>query len=712
MDIGALNILGIIIIIVIIAGISIISGRKVKNGNDFVTSSGKAGSLMVCGAIMGSLVSGQATIGTAQLAFTYGLSAWWFTLGAGIGCLFLAFVYAKGMRESGSVTVLQIIGNSYGQTAETLGSVLCTIGIFISVVAQVIAATALLMTIFPVNYAVAGMIAATLMLVYVVFGGFVGAGMSGIVKLFLLYMAGVAGFVIVVNCTGGMHGLSDELHRVLCGTALGDINGTFTEKQIQNRYSNLFSRGVAKDLGSGISLILGVLATQTYAQAVMSAKSHKAAKKGALFSAFLIPPIGAACTIVGLFMRTQYITKGELEVLHSAGMGIPEGMKVMSSAAQAFPVFAVTYMPKLVGGIVIGTLFITVIGGGAGLSLGMASIVVNDILMRISRKFLDAKKYLVSIRIVIGLILCGAFLVAFVTPGAIINDFGFLSMGIRGTVVFLPLTTALFMEGKVSSRSVIISMLAGPVVVLVGNMLNLTIDPLLIGIFVCVVILSAHTQKNMAEGFLNSAILAMSGGLMDAYTYFTRDEVFSNAQTGNVVLMSEHFIMGEWKQGLGYLLPLFAFILGVFVAEQMQNRSSFCHATRLYWRQNILLFEIFILFAVGFIPKSLNTLAAVLVSFACSMQVQSFRTVKEYAYASTMCIGNLRSGTAALSVYMREGNKEHLRRAAYYFGIIFFFAVGAGIGGVLSVKYGLHVIWISSALLLVSFILLFFNKKE
>lgn len=63
----------------------------------------------------------------------------------------------------------------------------------------------------------------------------------------------------------------------------------------------------------------------------------------------------------------------------------------------------------------------------------------------------------------------------------------------------------------------------------------------------------------MSEAFINCVFLAMSGGLQDAYTYFTRNEVFSNAQTGNVVLMSTHFMMGEWYQGLKYLLPFLAF---------------------------------------------------------------------------------------------------------------------------------------------------------
>lgn len=70
--------------------------------------------------------------------------------------------------------------------------------------------------------------------------------------------------------------------------------------------------------------------------------------------------------------------------------------------------------------------------------------------------------------------------------------------------------------------------------------------------------------------------------------------------------------------------------------------------------------------------------ATILVSFSCAMQVQAFRKVDGYSYASTMCIGNLRSGTASLSMYFRERRPEFLKQALYYFGIILFFALGAG----------------------------------
>ena len=77
-----------------------------------------------------------------------------------------------------------------------------------------------------------------------------------------------------------------------------------------------------------------------------------------------------------------------------------------------------------------------------------------------------------------------------------------------------------------------------------------------------------------------------------------------------------------------------------------------------------------------------------------------------------MCIGNLRSGTAALSFYLREKKPEHLRQAMYYFGIIVLFAVGAGIGGNLSANYGIHMIWVSCGLLIVSFLLMFLDIES
>jgi len=208
--------------------------------------------------------------------------------------------------------------------------------------------------------------------------------------------------------------------------------------------------------------------------------------------------------------------------------------------------------------------------------------------------------------------------------------------------------------------------------------------------------------RQTSETFLLSAILALSGGFQDAYTYNARDEVFSNAQTGNVVLMSQHLMMGDLRIAL-------RFALGVLVAERISHRYK--NASRIHWRQIVVLVEIVILFVVGFIPERFNLLATMLVSFACSMQVQTFRKVNGYGYASTMCIGNLRSGTESLSVYLRDKEPGALRKAMHYYGIIIIFAIGAGAGGVCTLHLGLRSIWISSVLLIVAHLMMYREKR-
>ena len=97
---------------------------------------------------------------------------------------------------------------------------------------------------------------------------------------------------------------------------------------------------------------------------------------------------------------------------------------------------------------------------------------------------------------------------------------------------------------------------------------------------------------------------------------------------------------------------------------------------RFHWRQLILLIEIALLFVVGFIPNNLDWLANMLVSFVCAMQVQSFRKVHGNAYASTMCIGNMRSGMQYLYTGLHTKDRAVLRRAMQYFAVIALFAVG------------------------------------
>lgn len=79
--------------------------------------------------------------------------------------------------------------------------------------------------------------------------------------------------------------------------------------------------------------------------------------------------------------------------------------------------------------------------------------------------------------------------------------------------------------------------------------------------------ISHRPHRQMSESFLTAGFLSLSGGLQDAYTYMSRGKVFANAQTGNIVLLSQSIGSGDWPLAIHYLVPLLSFALGVAAAR-------------------------------------------------------------------------------------------------------------------------------------------------
>lgn len=217
-------------------------------------------------------------------------------------------------------------------------------------------------------------------------------------------------------------------------------------------------------------------------------------------------------------------------------------------------------------------------------------------------------------------------------------------------------------------------------------------------------------EKQASESFLTAIFLTLSGGFQDAYTYSCRGEVFANAQTGNIVLLSLAIFKRQWDVAIKYFVPVLSFIAGIATSTSVQIHLK--NYRKLHWRQIVLIMEISLLFAVAFIPSNLQFLANALVSFVCAMQVQAFYKVEGNSYASTMCIGNLRSGTQAFCKYVSSKDRRVLKKALTYFSVIFIFAIGAGVGGISTYYIGYKSIWISCLLLTVSTGLMFFDVNK
>lgn len=187
------------------------------------------------------------------------------------------------------------------------------------------------------------------------------------------------------------------------------------------------------------------------------------------------------------------------------------------------------------------------------------------------------------------------------------------------------------------------------------------------------------TKRQMSETYVVAAILASAGGFLDAYSYLVRGHVFANAQTGNIVLLGMRFFERDWMGCAKYLLPIIMFVAGVLLADRLRVKLS---DSSLHWRQHIIIIEAVTLAAVTYIPLGgrYDIIANTLISFVCSLQVESFRKVHSISFATTMCTGNLRTATEHVSLYLNGKDKEHLSAAVKLYGIIVFFIIGVIIG--------------------------------
>lgn len=495
------HIIGIILTVGLLLAVSWLSGRKVKDAKTF-TAGGTSGSWMVCGALMGTLMGGQCTVGTAQLAFNFGLSAWWFTIGAALGAVVLAIFYAAPIRRSGCTTLLEIVARQYGHKAETVGSLLFLIGIFISIVAQVITSSAMLGSLFHLPMLWAAIVGAVLIMLLVLFGGIKSAGAAGIIKLVLLYFSSLAAGIVVWRMAGNPAGVVGSIDSVYALPGIAEENGIADIESIHHRYGSLFGRGVLKNLGGCLSIVLGVVTTQTYAQSIWSAATTPKAKRGALYCAFLIPLIGGACTLVGMYMRGHYVTAAELTALQAAGGSLPDGVGVIENSAQAFPAFILQHMPAWIGGIMLGTLLINILGCASGLSLGAATILVRDVVQNIQSKYRSTPLRLSTLaqtRLSIVAILLLAAGAANLFQGTFINDLGFLSLGLRAVALVFPLSFALWLPNRFRPRAALLSMVIGTAAMLLAKFLALLGDPVYYGLAACAIVIMTGLRDKDAK---------------------------------------------------------------------------------------------------------------------------------------------------------------------------------------------------------------------
>lgn len=393
-----------------VLAVSVWCGRRGMGATGFSLGGRKAGVGMVAGIISGSSIGGGATIGTAQMAYQYGIVAWCFTLGVGLGLILLGRFFARPLRESGLETVPQYLVQCYGSAAGPIVSLLSCLGIFFACCSSVLPGIGMTAAIFRISPATAGLGLLILPLIYILIGGQKGAGVSGIIKAALLWSA------LLLAALYAAHGL----FLAPAPAALPAHAWSFAE-----------SRGWFYPLSAVAATAMGMMTAQMYIQALYSARNARAAERGAYLGAAIAIPVGLMSTLIGLYARARHPELADTPLL-------------------ALPCVLMQDLPAWLGGLALGTIILTLISSAAAQALAIGTMLARDLGGELLH--LRSEKALLALNR-LGILLALGAVTAYCLAhlGASVLTWNYLSMSLRGGGILLPLLLAVLSRGRVAS---------------------------------------------------------------------------------------------------------------------------------------------------------------------------------------------------------------------------------------------------------------------
>ena len=437
---------------VVLAG-GLYAARSVKSAEGFSLGGRSAGIPMIAGSIAGTCVGGGATVGTAQLAGSIGLSAVWFTIGVGLSLLIMGLIYARPLRYTGLETISQYLVENYGKGSGRFTSFATSLGILFSAVASTLPGIGLLAALTGFSYAVSASILLLLVILYAFFGGMKTASVGGILKMLILF---VTLFALGVVAWQGLMNAPEMLANKPAGflSIWGISNGSI--------------------LNNLASVIVGMICTQTYIQAIFSAATPRTAAVGLILAAMVAIPVGLPCAVMG--------------ILHPE---IP--------AMLALPAYLLQYASPLMGGAALGGIVLGIIGSIAGLSLGVGTMVARDVLEPLL-KIRTEQGNLTLMRVsVVGAIII-AMLIAITHKDSQILFWNYLSMALRGCGIFIPLTLAIFSPRAISPRWALASMVLSLGSAILAGLVHTAMSPIFVGLGVSLtVVLMGMSWKKMTS---------------------------------------------------------------------------------------------------------------------------------------------------------------------------------------------------------------------
>lgn len=357
--------------------IGFLAGRKVKSAEGFFVAGRKLSTGLLFTTLIAANLGAGSTVGVAALAYTHGVSAWWWIGSAGIGSIILAFWVGpkiwKIAREKNFYTLSDYLDWRYSSAFRCFVAVMMSIGTLALFSGQLLGIAWILEVVagVPKN---AGIIAGALVTtLYFAAGGLLSAAFVNIFEVAVI----LAGFIIALpfiwDFAGGSGGIAAKIFE-----NIKDVN-------VRAAYLKLDGMGITAIMGYLVMLVPSFFISPGLIGKIFGAKDERAIKIGTALNGLVQLLFAIVPVFIGIaaFACMPNLTRADL--------ALPSAMKNM--------------MPFGAAALALAAIFAAEVSTADTVLYMLAGSVTNDLYKRFLNPNLTDKNLLLASRI--ASLLCG-----------------------------------------------------------------------------------------------------------------------------------------------------------------------------------------------------------------------------------------------------------------------------------------------------------------
>jgi len=331
------------------------SAKYTKDTATFMSAKNLMGPLVVGILLMSEFIATGSTLGTAETAFTKGISSSWNVISLGVAFILYGFFMAPKFQAMGSYTISGALAHRYGNGTRLVVSIIMIYALVVVNVAAFTGGGVIFATLLGVSIQTGVFIIGIASILNVTLGGIRGVGIANLVHMFFKFVS----LVSISLFAWIMLGKNPE-----------------AAARIPHDLYSPTGVGVPTLISWTLANIGAIFATQYVIQCISSLTSQKEARQASFIAGAVIIPAGLISAYIGIAARGLF----------------PDIKPVM-----ALPIF-LTAMPPWLAGIsimgIVAVTFVTILA----CQVGTTALVMSDFVLPFVKP--DEKTKLLATRII------------------------------------------------------------------------------------------------------------------------------------------------------------------------------------------------------------------------------------------------------------------------------------------------------------------------